>query len=979
MPIDKYGYHSIIAGYFLARPLFYDVDQQKQPDVRKLVEQPFQQTKAQQWDEVTDTLCDLEFIQAKSSVKMTYNLVDDLNAVLQIIPDNADNIVEESKRQARLDKYRRDSISYARGELLVLEVPECEPLWNQEKICTEVERIRTNLTRLDRLKDFHNFLGHEAGNLQKYAWEFPHFAVQQAWNYADGGPVGIAAENRIPAVCDSLLLYNKTSRPPWNPIPQSINTLKGHSGTVCLVSFIDDGKWAFTVSREDEKSILWDLNTGQETHTLLGNNESYHTVAITPDTRRAISCYKNTGLTWNVNTGQILNNLKGHTTSINAVDITPDGKKAVTSSIDNTFIWDLNTNKVLHILKGQTGICSVIVTAGGEKVLSNSSDISILWDINTGQVLQTLDHNKCYFQSVAVTPDGRKAIVGYLNNDCVLWDLDTGHSIYTLKGHAYHINHLAITPDGKKAISCSWDKNCILWDLITGQLIYILKSHTGCVNAVAITPDGKRAVSGSADNTCIVWDLSVGQVITTLKGHTAEIHSVAITDDGKRVLSGSEDQTCKVWEINSMKSDNTFKDHDAKIYPVAISPDGKFAISGGEDKKCILWNLETGFKIHTFNLNANATKAIVFTPDGKRAITSFERETCNVWDLETGRSVTILKEHTNTIYTIAITPDGKRAITGSADHNSIIWDMVSFKSLTILKGDASLTSRFINITTSGNKAILGFDYCNSFVIYDLVKGKSTHLLSGHTETVNDVAVTPDGKRAISCSDDNNCVIWDLTTGQVIGTLRGSNKEILSVTVTPDGRRAISREKDLTSRIWDLRNGQIIRSIPNVYVEPITYDGKTALSLSELKTCEIRNMEDGKRLGVFVTSSNLSSLAHFPGGVFIGESSGKVDIIFNQAYLNPSEYLITIRSIFDNELHEYLSPSADCPRCGNRFAPPPSVLTSIEKITQETGLKPEQSPCLELPDEAWEDPGLLGECPKCGGKLRFNPFVAGQDN
>jgi len=55
-----------------------------------------------------------------------------------------------------------------------------------------------------------------------------------------------------------------------------------------------------------------------------------------------------------------------------------------------------------------------------------------------------------------------------------------------------------------------------------------------------------------------------------------------------------------------------------------------------------------------------------------------------------------------------------------------------------------------------------------------------------------------------------------------------------------------------------------------------------------------------------------------------------------------------------------------------------VSATIEEITKKTGLKPEQSPCLELPDAAWEEPGLLGNCPKCGEKLKFNPFIAGGD-
>lgn len=36
--------------------------------------------------------------------------------------------------------------------------------------------------------------------------------------------------------------------------------------------------------------------------------------------------------------------------------------------------------------------------------------------------------------------------------------------------------------------------------------------------------------------------------------------------------------------------------------------------------------------------------------------------------------------------------------------------------------------------------------------------------------------------------------------------------------------------------------------------------------------------------------------------------------------------------------------------------------------------PDDSPCLKLPDEAWDEPRLLSECPKCQKPLKFNPFV-----
>jgi hypothetical protein len=111
---------------------------------------------------------------------MTYDLVKDFNAVLQVIPDNAENIRQEEARLARMEKYTRDLIAYAKGEIKELEVPETIPLWSEEKINSEIERIKINPSRLDRLKDFRNFLGQEAGNLQSNASEYSFFATQQA-------------------------------------------------------------------------------------------------------------------------------------------------------------------------------------------------------------------------------------------------------------------------------------------------------------------------------------------------------------------------------------------------------------------------------------------------------------------------------------------------------------------------------------------------------------------------------------------------------------------------------------------------------------------------------------------------------------------------------------------------------------------------------------------------------------------------------
>ena len=79
-------------------------------------------------------------------------------------------------------------------------------------------------------------------------------------------------------------------------------------------------------------------------------------------------------------------------------------------------------------------------------------------------------------------------------------------------------------------------------------------------------------------------------------------------------------------------------------------------------------------------------------------------------------------------------------------------------------------------------------------------------LRGHTGAVTAVAVTPDGRCAISGSSDKTLKVWDLESGAELRTLEGHSDWVNAVAVTPDGRRAISGSADKTLRVWYLESG-----------------------------------------------------------------------------------------------------------------------------------------------------------------------------
>jgi hypothetical protein len=68
--------------------------------------------------------------------------------------------------------------------------------------------------------------------------------------------------------------------------------------------------------------------------------------------------------------------------------------------------------------------------------------------------------------------------------------------------------------------------------------------------------------------------------------------------------------------------------------------------------------------------------------------------------------------------------------------------------------------------------------------------------------------------------------------------------------------------------------------------------------------------------------------------------------------------------------------ADCAWCGETVIVPSGVLDCISELHHDAGITDERPPLMALPDAAWEDQRLISPCPKCGKRLKYNPFVAG---
>ena len=117
-----------------------------------------------------------------------------------------------------------------------------------------------------------------------------------------------------------------------------------------------------------------------------------------------------------------------------------------------------------------------------------------------------------------------------------------------------------------------------------------------------------------------------------------------------------------------------------------------------------------------------------------------------------------------------------------------------------------LGTQAFEVSCWNSTAAIGSVY-SDIIILDAITGTQKASLSGHTDEVNSVIFSSDGRSLVSGSDDMTVKLWDMQTGGTIKTFFGHTKLVRSVSISADSAIIASGSFDMTILLWDTQTGE----------------------------------------------------------------------------------------------------------------------------------------------------------------------------
>jgi WD40 repeat protein len=506
----------------------------------------------------------------------------------------------------------------------------------------------------------------------------------------------------------------------------------------------------------------------------------------------------------------------GHTAVINSLIFTDDGSELVSIGDDKTIrVWSVSADGrkagLVRTIRGQIedGRAGEVFAAalsppdtGGHQrwfavggYLAGSPedrDAVRLHEFVSGEVRALLRGHTDNVLALAISPSGRW--LASAGKDCTvrLWDLTAlqgerlTKSPLVLKGHTDRITDVAWSPSGDRLASASYDGTVGLWNTSKiaqdkVELVKRLKGHSGKARSVAFHPDGSVLASGGQDGKIRLWQTGDGKSKGVLADAGQQLSALNFSPDGRLLVTGNftppRPKHITLFTYPAGKTHLRFKGHDNLVVATAFHPSGRWLASGGGDNKPILfWSVDSGKILSRLEGIGRTIEAVAFSKDGRFISWGQTYRFSSINDRGPLEHRFDLKEleyqkeglsRSDAVW--AQTSMGDVSLEVKKDGDSVLSVLKGRKRHAIIKRGAKdgYWHSAYTLTPDGRSILSGGQ--NGELRFYGLEGKPGARLIGHTGQIKAVAVSADGRWALSGANDQTVKLWNLAGIDPSGT------------------------------------------------------------------------------------------------------------------------------------------------------------------------------------------------------------------